>query len=155
MILYQRIVNGEKKIQDLILWSDGKTIEIPENMILDGFKEGNVEQKKLIEKYLVVNIPKSIIERVNSFKDVLKISGKTLKEIIPYQKPINKYQKSQNGLAKLQLITEVFNEEVELDWNNTNQYKYLMYKYWSRGGWVLHCLVCNSCCDYLFQYIFY
>lgn len=137
-----------KKIQDLILWSDNKTIEIPEEMILDGFKDGNEEQKKLIKKYLVVNISKSIIEKCNSFEDVLKISGKTLKEILPWQNPKNKQQISQNGLAKLQLITEVFNEGVELDWKNKNQYKYLMYKFWSDGGWVLDCGVFDSVCYY-------
>jgi len=109
-----------KKIEDLILWSDNENIEIPEEMILDGFKEGNEEQKELIQKYLIVNIPKSIIERCSSFEDVLKISGKTLKEILPWQKPINKQQKSQNALAKIQLITEVYNEGIELDWKNSN-----------------------------------
>ena len=98
-------------------------IIVPKGYEID--KELSTFEKIVFKK--IIPIPKSIIERVNSFEDILKISGKTLKEILPWQNPINKQQKSQNALAKIQLITEVFNEKQKEDWKNNTQYKYSPY----------------------------
>ncbi len=80
-----------------------------------------------------------ITTKIKNFNDILKISGKTLKEILPYKTPKNKQQRSLNALVKIQLITEVLNQETILDFLNTNQYKYLpWFKKVVGSGWVVH-----------------
>ncbi len=76
--------------------------------------------------------------KIKNFDDILKLSGKTLKEILPYKTPKNKQQRSINALVKIQLITEVLNQGTILDFLNTNQYKYLpWFKKVVGSGWVV------------------
>ena len=97
--------------------------------------------KKYIKKYKLrdPNIPLTIIERINTFDDILEISKSKLEDIIPFLNSKNKQQVQQNALAKLLLIVKVYNQGKVLDWSNHNQYKYLpRFIYTKESGWSFH-----------------
>jgi len=116
----------QKTLQDILLWSEGSEVELSNELILKGYNEADENQKKLIKKYFKIE-DLDITSKVKNFKDILKLSGKTLKEILPYQKPIAENQVKLNALAKIQLIEEVLNQGWKPTWNNFNEYKYYPY----------------------------
>jgi hypothetical protein len=135
--LYKTVYDGWKlKIAELLA-SEGKDIIVENTMILDAYNQANNNQKKLLSKYFKIEIPKPITDRIKNFNDILKISGKKLEEILPWKNPKNKNQISQNALAKIQLITEVYNEGWIPDFTNLNQYKYYIWRVRKKTGWVL------------------
>jgi len=50
-----------------------------------------------------------------------------------YSNPSNSFEKYINACSLLAKLAEVYNEGTVLNWKNTNEYKYLPYKYF-RGG---------------------
>lgn len=102
-----------------------------------GYSEANIKQKKIIEKYFKIIVPKEISDSISNFKDILKLCGVKLGNIIPWRCPVNKDQLSQNALAKIQCISRAYNENTILDWDNVNQYKYYPYFRKITGVWVL------------------
>lgn len=143
--IYGKVCNGwQEKIGQLLVEQQlSDDIEVNEELINKAYSEADSSQKKLLEKYFKINIPKDIFEEIQDWNDILRLSGKSESEIIPWKFPKTKEQKSQNALAKIQVITEVYNQGVILDWNNTSQFKY--YPWWKKenGGWVF-----LRCCDY-------
>ena len=140
--LYKIACNDWKvTIADLVMNSSSDCIEVEESLIKKAYNAADDKQKQLISKFFKVEVYKSIIDRVKDFSDILRISGKKLSDIHPWKNPKNKAQESQNALAEIQLITEVYNEE-ELDWTNSNQRKYYPYFYkdkktgWRFVGWL-------------------
>lgn len=77
---------------------------------------------------------KTITERINTLKDVLK-ELKMKELILPFKKPKNPEEKSINAMRIAFLIAKAYNEGTILDWKNSNQPKYLPYKYYSDGAW--------------------
>lgn len=111
------------------------------------YSDANASQKKMIEKYFIITIPKKISDQISNFYDILKKLGRTSEQILLYPyfgKSLTKNQISQNGLAKIQCITEVYNDGTILDWDNNNQYKYYPYFRKISGGWALDGV---DCCD--------
>lgn len=92
-----------------------------------GYSEANIEQKKIIKKYFKIIVPKKISGSISNFKDILKLCGVKLDNIIPWRCPVNKDQLSQNALAKIQCISRAYNRNTILDWDNIDQYKYYPY----------------------------
>lgn len=85
--------------------------------------------------------PESITEIVNDFYDILYILGKSMNEVVPWPRPVNKSQRYVNACAKIDAITEVYNEG-PLDFTNRNQRKYYLYFQRTSEGWVF-CAVCD------------
>ena len=135
--LYGKVCNGwqEKIAQLLVEQQINDSIEVNEELINKAYSEADNSQKKLLEKYFKIN-SKDIFEEIDGWNDILRLSGKSESDIIPWKYPKTKEKKSQNALAKIQLIAEVYNQGVVLDWNNADQYKY--YPWWKKenGGWV-------------------
>lgn len=129
--LYDVVCSDWKEVikEHLSTQSFSDKISVKEEVINEAYKEANKDQKTLLEKFFKIETPKSIIDRINTFQDILTISGNTISDIIPWGNHGNKHNKiSQNALAKIQLITEVYNEGEILDWKNTNVPKYTVYK---------------------------
>lgn len=141
-VIYDKICNNWKTtLNEHLLWSEGKYIELPQDLIEKGYKEANDEQKVLIEKYFNIEKPKNLLKDVKSFDDVLKISKKTLQQILPYQNPTTENQIKLNALSKIQLIEEVLNDGWKPDWSNTSEYKWhIWFEFKKTTGWV----VCGS-----------
>ena len=103
-----------------------KPLVIEEKEAKTLYKTASKEFKTVLENTFGKEyFAEDITTKIKNFNDILKISGKTLKEILPYKVPKNKQQRSLNALVKIQLITEVLNQGTILDFLNTNQYKYL------------------------------
>lgn len=116
------------KIKDALFEQDGVKIDVANSILTQAHKEANPKQKKLLEKYFKIESPLNIIKEINGFDDILRLSKQSLSDILPYTNPKNKKQRSQNALAKIQLITEVYNKDQDkLDWKNSNQYKHIPY----------------------------
>lgn len=124
-----------------------KELKIDENTALKLYKTASNELKEILEQTFTKNFfNQKLSDKINNFEDILKLSNKTEKDIIPWLNPINKNQKSQNAVAKIQLITELFNGNNKIDFYNKNQIKY--YLYWEKTalGWVL---LCSGSCGYV------
>jgi hypothetical protein len=138
-IIYENVCEGwQKTLQDLILWSESSEIEISNDLIQKGYSEANDKQKKLIKKYFKLeNL--DVLSKIKDFKDILKLSNKTLKDILPYQKPTTENQVKINALAKIQLIEEIVNEGWTPNWSNSNEYKYyIWFEFKKSVGWVVY-----------------
>lgn len=133
--IYSVICEGwQKKLTEKLLWSEGKEVELEDEFILKGWNEADTSQKKLIEKYFTINTPKKLMDKIKNFQSILDLSGKELEEVVPWKgSKLTKGQKSQNALAKLLLIAEVYNEGWEPNWKNTSEYKWVPYKSVSGG----------------------
>lgn len=51
-----------------------------------------------------------------------------------YHPPTTSFERYINACSVLALVASLYNEGTKLDWNNTNEYKYVPYKYFSFGG---------------------
>ena len=122
-IIYNEICQGWKStLNQYLLWSEGKYVELPNDLIEKGYNEANSKQKELIKKYFKINIFN--LNSIKSFDDILKISGKTLEDILIYKSPKTAKEVRLNALSKIELIKEVVNQGWVEDWNNNNEYKY-------------------------------
>jgi len=131
-IIYNQICQGWKStLNEYLLWSEGKYVELPNDLIERGYNEANSKQKELIKKYFKINI--FDLNSIKSFDDILKISGKTLEDILIYKSPKTAKEVRLNALSKIELIKEVVNQGWVEDWNN-NEYKYYPWFNVGSGG---------------------
>ena len=57
-VIYDSVCqNWQNKIKEELLWNSNDIIKIKEDIILQMYNEVTLEQKKLIEKYFVINNP--------------------------------------------------------------------------------------------------
>ena len=124
----------QKRIANLVLFQEGKEIEIEEELIQKAYSEADDSQKKLLSKYFAIKSNK-IQDRIKTWKDVLKELNKEESDILPYLKPKNKNQISQNAFAKIQAISEVLNEGTILDFKDRNTCKYYPWFERKTSGW--------------------
>lgn len=149
-VLYDNVCqNWQNKIKEELLWNSGDIIEIREDVILQGYNEANLEQKKLIEKYFVINKPGKLIDKLKTWEDVLRYAKeKGYKFSLPYAKSTTiKEEISLNALCKIHLLTKVFNEGWVVDFSNLNQYKYYPYFEKKSSGWVFYGVSCLRVCS--------
>lgn len=138
-VIYDNVCQDWKNIiTDMLLWNVESSIEIEEETILKGYNQANSEQKVLLEKYFKINKPINLIEKIKTWKDVLKYAkekGYTFN--LPYpEKTKVKEEISLNALCKIHLLAKVFNENWVADFNNSNQYKYYPWFEKKSSGWV-------------------
>ena len=57
--------------------------------------------------------------------------------VVPFPNTTDKAEKSANALLKLIRIANHYNQGVKLEWKNTDQYKYMPYRYYDSGQWVI------------------
>lgn len=118
-----------------------KSLIIDEAKAKTLYKPASKELKEILEEtFGKAFFSEDICDLITDFNSVLKLSGKTLKEILPWSNPKNKQQISQNAFAKLQLITEVYNEGEISDWDNINQTKHYNWFEKKSSGWVWSCV---------------
>lgn len=146
-LIFDSVCEGwQKKLTNILLWSEGKEVEISDELLQQGYKEANADQKKLIEKYFKIEKPQDICEKIQTWADVLKINQiKTYKDLIPNAK--SKEEKSINAFNKFLLVCKAYNGGWEADIKNTSQNKYYIYRYFSGG---VLCFVVY--CGYYYAY---
>lgn len=80
-----------------------------------------------------------ICDRIQNLGDVEDILGCPVISNFPFADPRTKTQKSANALILLSAIAEAYDEGKELDWNNTDKYKWFPYKSITPGGLEVFC----------------
>jgi len=78
---------------------------------------------------------KGITDRIKTWEDVCEELDIDPVDSLPYKKAKTKTEKSINAFFKIQKISEVLNEDVEIDFDNKNQTKYYPYFEKQRLGW--------------------
>lgn len=132
-IIYNQICHGwQTTLNQYLLWSEGKYVELPNDLIERGYNEANSKQKELIKQYFKINT--FDLNSIKSFNDILKISGKTLEDVLIYKSPKTSKEVRLNALSKIELIKEVVNQGWVEDWNNSNEYKYYPLFNFGSGG---------------------
>lgn len=116
-------------------------LEITKEEALKLYPEASEAIKSIFEASFGVDVfkPTKIIDRIQSFQDVLKILD--IYDLIhPFPSSTSKEGKSINALMRLFKVVEAYNEGWVPDWNNSSQYKYYPYFYkGSAGGLVSGC----------------
>lgn len=128
--------NWKQEIANLVLFQSGDKIEVEEDLIKKAFNEADQEKKILLQKYFTIKSDK-ITDRIETMDDVYRALGVSEDEIVPWKKPKNKKQRSQNAIARIQCISEVLNEGLVPDFKNTNQKKYYNYFERTSSGWAV------------------
>jgi hypothetical protein len=113
-----------------------KILNVTENFVKEAHAAACSEWKQKIEKQFPNIFPRKITDRIRNWNDILYLSGKNEDEFLPFRNARTKHEKSQNALAKIQIISEVLNEGWIPDFTATNQYKYYPFFEKKPSGWV-------------------
>ncbi len=147
-IIYNKICSRwQTTLNQYLLWSEGKYVELPNDLIEKGYREANIEQKQMIKKYFEINI--FDLSSIKSFDDILKISGKKLEDVLIYNSPKTAREIRLNAICKIELIKEVVNQGWVENWNDSNEYRYYPWFHFDSGGFGFygsysHCSYFNS-----------
>lgn len=135
-----------KILKMINVWEDEITLTY--DQVKEMFDAADTTQKKTLKKvFPEYETKKTIINRIKTIDDVLNELGLEYDEIVPWKKPKNKAQKSQNALALLQCVSQCYNEGTKLDFLDTNQQKWFNYfEKKSRGGWFFDGSGCYGYC---------
>lgn len=92
-------------------------IEIPAGFEIDNFdiKTGEIKFKE---------VKKEITKRIKTFADVCKEDNTTEEE---FKKKYSTLDENTYSFLQCKLISKVFNQGWEGDWDNSNEYKYFVY----------------------------
>lgn len=95
------------------------------------------EQLKQID--LQRNDKRKIFEKVTNLNELCSFLRLKEEDFIPFWKEgrirsLTSFEKYLQSSAILAKVAECYNEGTKLDWENTKQYKYIPYKYFSGGG---------------------
>jgi hypothetical protein len=102
----------------------------------DALKKLTLLEKETKELRKIIEQPESLFDRIKTWGDVCR--EKNINEnILPYRNPQNKLQRQLNATVKINIISELFNEGIIMDFNNRNQYKYYPYFTKESSGWVV------------------
>src|SRR6185436_19367330 len=99
--LYKNVCpDWQKTISELVLFQEGKEIEVEEELIQKAYNEANSEQKKLLNKFFKVKSDK-IWEEINTWDKILEKIGLEESVFIPFSgKKLTKEEKSINAQAR-------------------------------------------------------
>lgn len=87
------------------------------------------------------------MSQINDFKDILREIGRVEDEILLFWgEGLNKRERYLNACAKIEAITQAYNEGRRVDFDNREQRKYYLYFEKRNGEWVLHVVFdCRYC----------
>lgn len=90
------------------------------------------EESTIIKEYI------SLIDKIKTIEDVYKELGRVMPTIKDYKfLPKEKQERALNS-QYIDDISELFNDDWKLDWNNSRQYKYYPYFIKNGSGWSLY-----------------
>lgn len=121
-----------------------KTLKISEEKALQLYPTADAQMKAIFEESFGIDFfkPRKITDIITCVDALLAHLGIEEEEFLPYWKEtksrrLTAVERSLNAQAWMFKIAEALNEGTKLDWKNKNQGKYLAYKYWSGGRWVV------------------
>lgn len=108
-------------------------ILIKDSDIEFAFNEGLPSHKRVLLKYFKLAEKKS----PKNFKEILKHFDMSESDLNLIKDPDNAEEISRNDYARLLLAVKYYNGDWKPNWNETNEYKWYVYFYKSRGRWVV------------------
>lgn len=123
-----------------------KTLKIDEKQALKLYKNATQEFKQILEdSFGKEYFNQDIKSKIKTWEDVLEYNNVDDDDILPWGNPKNKKQRSQNALAKIQLISETLNEGWIPNFNNEKEYKYYPYFRKEKSSFVVYAGSRYSC----------
>lgn len=115
-----------------------KSLKITDSKALELYKTASSELKEILEETFGLDFfkPKDITETVYDLDTLAEHLEMDTDDLYIYKKPKNAFEKYLNACAIIPKIVEVYNQGTILDWNNTNEYKYLPYIRKVGSAWV-------------------
>lgn len=113
-----------------------KKLVITEEEALKLYPNASTEWKEILENNFTKEfLNKKITDIVFNEETLAKYLGLEVQSLFIYSSTTeDKHEKYMNACNILPKIAKVYNEGKILDWSNTNEYKYLAYKNFSRAG---------------------
>lgn len=127
---------------------DAKEIEVSSTLVKQAYSEADKAQKTMLEKYFDFTST-----RPSTIEALCKVLG--IKEKDLYLFPADtkdKHERFLNACNILPKIHAIYNDDVVLNWKDTNQYKYAPYRNFDGGGRVG---VLSWCCALSYSVGFY
>lgn len=113
----------------------------------DAIKQLESLQKEVGKLKAIIDKPIDILERIFTWEDVCKEDRICPVNSLPFKNPSNKIEKRINANFKLAKISDVLNENISLNWLDSNSKKwYNWYKY-TGSGWSCDCSGCCWSCS--------
>lgn len=127
-----------------------KNLKIDGNQALKLYKTASPEIKQIFEDTFGKEFfNQDLTKTLNDWNDILEYSGKKESDILPWKgSNLTKSQTSQNAQVKLELIISVYNQGRNPNITDSNEYKWMFYKYLSVGRFVVsadHWYSCFGC----------
>lgn len=115
-----------------------KSLKISNSKALELYKTASIELKEILEETFGLDFfkPKDITETVYDLDTLAEHLEMNTDDLYIYKKPKNAFEKYLNACAIIPKIVEVYNQGTILDWNNSNEYKYLPYIRKVGSAWV-------------------
>lgn len=120
--------NKENKKQEITLsLKEAKELYKTADGTFKKFLETNFSKQKLSD---------DICELINDLDDVFNILDEDINDYLLFDiNTKDKRERYLNACSLMPKIVEAYNQGEELDWKNSNVYKYYPYKYSSGGSW--------------------
>jgi len=121
-----------------------KTLKISDSKALELYKTASAELKEILEETFGLEFfkPKNITETVYDLDTLAEHLEMDTDDLYIYKKPKNAFEKYLNACSIIPKIVEVYNQGTILDWDNTNEYKYLPYLRKVGSAWVFDLAGC-------------
>jgi len=112
-----------------LILSDEKALEL--------YKTADASFKQLLEENWGKEFfnPKLITDIVYDIPSLMKYLNITESQLYIYLNPKTDFERYINACSIIPKIVSVYNEGIILDWNNSNQYKYIPYYRKTVSGW--------------------
>jgi hypothetical protein len=122
-----------------------KTLKISDSKALELYKTASSELKEILEETFGLDFfkAKDITEKVNNLKSLFEYLKMKEYELLPYPNAKSNFERYLNACVLIPEIVKIYNNGKELDWYNTNEYKYLPYIKKVGSTWVA--VVANFC----------
>lgn len=129
---------------NLIFKNKMKTLKISDSKAIELYKIASSELKEILEESFSKEFfkPKEITDLVYDLETLANYLGINESDLYIFKNAKTSFEKYINACAIIPKIVYIYNEGIELDWNNSNIYKYLPYYKKVCSGWVYdyyHC----------------
>lgn len=115
-----------------------KTLKLEDKTARQLYKTADKTFKAVLEEnWGKAFFSEKIIDRIKTWEDICEYKNIDEDDVLPFKKPKNKLQRHLNAVVKINLLSEVLNEGVIMDFNNRSQAKYYPYFEKTASGWVV------------------
>ena len=127
-IIYSKVCNSWKTKIDNELNSQkfSSEINVSNDVLLQAYKEGDSDHKKLIDKYFTIDHPKSLFD-VKTYKEVCKRLGQDELDESDFKFIDKSIRLKTCAQAQLNQIVLFYNDDWKVDIKSDNQYRYYPY----------------------------